>query len=215
MITAVFDLDRTLLPGTTAERIFLRYLIRRRVIGAGAAGKTIRYAMKSGLTDAVQQIRAERPYLSGVHDATLRLHGRRCALTEILPALSQRGIDFVLWHQDRGHRIVLLSGSLPYVVEPLAWRLGINDVICSRMHVESQRLTGRLSGLHPYGEAKASLMIEYGQTHDVDFDLSYCYADHHTDETLLNLFGHPVCVNPSDTLERIAQTNGWRIEMFD
>lgn len=215
MITAVFDLDRTLLPGTTAERLFLRHLVRNRVIGARSLAKTARYAMRAGATEAVRQIRADRPYLAGVHEALLRLHGRRCALNEILPSLSIRGLDFLVWHQERGHQIVLLSGSLPYVVEPLSDSLGISSVICSEMAVESQRLTGQLVGLHPYGEAKATLIAEFAQTHDVDFKVSYCYADHHSDESLLQLFGNPVCVNPSETLQQVALTNDWRIEIFD
>lgn len=214
MITAVFDLDRTLLPGTTAERLFLRHLLRHRVIGLGAGINTVRYAGRVGAGNAMQQIRADRPYLEGMHEATLSLYGKKCALQEILPALSVRGLDFVLWHQNRGHRIVLLSGSLPYVVEPLAKVLNISDVLCSQMDVNSRRLTGRLAGLHPYGDAKATLMLEFGQTHDVDFRVSYCYADHHTDESLLDLFGHPVCVNPSEKLRQIALTNGWRVETF-
>jgi putative phosphoserine phosphatase / 1-acylglycerol-3-phosphate O-acyltransferase len=215
MIAAVFDLDRTLLPGTTAERIYLRHLVRHRVLGFGAAAHIVRYAVDSGLNDIFLRVRAERPYLIGLHDATLRLYGRRCAIEEILPALSQRGLDFLHWHQDRGHHPVLLSGSLPYAVEPLARELGIRNVICSQLDLESQRVTGRLKGLHPYGIAKATLMLEYGKANDVEFKVSYCYADHHTDESLMQLFGNPVCVNPSSQLRAIATENDWRIEEFD
>jgi HAD superfamily hydrolase (TIGR01490 family) len=214
MIVAVFDLDRTLLPRTTAERMFLRYLFRRRALGLRSLATTVQYALKQGRSDVVQGIRADRPYLSGVHEATLWWHGYHCAREEILPALSQRGLDYVHWHCERGHHLVMLSGSLPYVAEPLAKELGIQSVICSHMHVESQRLTGSLCGLHPYSGAKATLMLEFGQTHDVDFDVSYCYADHHTDEPLLDLFGYPVCVNPSKKLQQIAIERNWRIESF-
>ncbi len=92
------------------------------------------------------KIRADRPYLAGLHDATLRLHGRACAREEILPALSDTGTKRLSEHREQGHEIVLLSGSLPYVVEPLAEDLGISNVICSQMDVQRQRLTGRLSG---------------------------------------------------------------------
>jgi HAD superfamily hydrolase (TIGR01490 family) len=214
MIVAVFDLDRTLLPRTTAERMFLRYLIRRRALGISSAAATARYAMCADRSDLVQGIRADRPYLFGIHEATLWWHGLHCAREDILPALSQRGIDYLHWHRARGHHLVMLSGSLPYVVEPLARDLGIESVICSHMHVENQRLTGKLSGLHPYGVAKATLMLEFGQTHAVDFDVSYCYADHHTDEALMELFGNSVCVNPSKKLRQIAIRHNWRIESF-
>ncbi len=214
MTTAVFDLDRTLLPGTTAERIFLRRLVREGVIGVGALIKTTRFLIQERGQNAFKRVKADRPYLTGQHDATLRFHGARCVRDELIPALSERGIDFLLWHQENGHQVVLLSGSLPYVVEPLAKALNIGHVVCSQIETCRQRLTGRLIGLHPYGEAKAQLMLEFGQNHDVDFGLSYCYADHHSDEPLLRLFGQPVCVNPSDRLRQIARTNEWRVETF-
>ena len=215
MTTAVFDLDRTLLPATTAERIFLRRLVRERVIGPRALFETGRFLIRERGADAAKRVKADRPYLSGQHDATLRLHGHRCVREDLLPALSERGIDFLLWHQEQNHRIVLLSGSLPYVVEPLAEAFNIRHVLCSQVETRRQRLTGRLAGLHPYGDAKAQLMLEFGRAHDVDFKVSYCYADHHSDEPLLRLFGHPICVNPSGRLREIAREHGWRIEIFD
>lgn len=214
MKTAVFDLDRTLLPTTTAERIFLRRLVRERVIGTRALLETGRFLVRERGSGAVKRVKADRPYLIGQHDATLRLHGYRCVREELIPALSERGIDFLFWHRQQNHQIVLLSGSLPYVVEPLAAALNIQHVVCSQVETRKQRLTGRLEGLHPYGDAKAKLMLEFGQTHGVDFDVSYCYADHHSDEPLLRLFGNPVCVNPSSRLREIAREHGWRIEVF-
>jgi putative phosphoserine phosphatase / 1-acylglycerol-3-phosphate O-acyltransferase len=214
MITAVFDLDRTLLPGTTAERIFLRWLVRNRQLGLSSLKRTLSFLAANPNTGTFHRIRAERPYLQGMHDAVLRVHGRRAVDQKILPSLSERGIEFLLWHQARSHQIVLLSGSLPYVVEPLAEHLGIEHILCSQVELDQLRLTGRLCGLHPYGVAKATLMLEFGQRHDVDFRSSYCYADHHTDEALLDLFGHSVCVNPSERLRQIAIDNDWCIETF-
>jgi HAD superfamily hydrolase (TIGR01490 family) len=216
MIAAVFDLDRTLLPRTTAERVFLKYLSEQGVLGAGSLTRTVR-AMLTGAGEGgvIQRIRAERPYLIGLHDAVLRLHGKRCAFQRILPALSERGIDHLLWHRAQGHRIVLLSGSLPYVVEPLGKQLQVDDVICSVMELESRRLTGRLAAPHPYGVAKASLMLELAKAEGIDLERSWCYADHHSDETLLHLFEHPVCVNPSAQLRTIADACDWHVESFN
>src|SRR6185503_7338452 len=35
------------------------------------------------------------------------------------------------WHQQAGHRIVLVSASLAAYLRPLALRLGIEDVLCT------------------------------------------------------------------------------------
>lgn len=214
MIAAVFDLDRTLLPGTTAERLFLRQLIRNRVLGPSAGIRTLGFVLRSGLRDAVQRMRADRPYLTGLHEATLQLEGRTCARETIRPRLSPRGLGQLEWHRRMGHHLVLLSGSLPYVVEPLREDPGFDHVICSRLETRRQRLCGRLRGLHPYGEAKATLIEAYARCHGLDLPHSYCYADHHTDAPMLQLFGYPICVNPSDELKQIAEKSGWPVEAF-
>ena len=48
----------------------------------------------------------------------------------------------------------------------------------------------------------------------IDLNRSFCYADHHTDQSLLELFGHPICVNPTERLRAIARQRGWAIEWF-
>jgi fatty acyl-CoA reductase len=214
MIAAVFDLDRTLLPGTTAERLFIHHLLKRRVIGLDAIIQTTQYVLRTGISDVVQRIRADRPYLVGLHEARLWLEGRRAVRESILTSLSQVGIDRVKQHKDAGHRTVLLSGSLPYVVEPIASCLGFDEVICSRPRTVNHRVAGGLVGPHPYGEAKAALMRELAHRAGLDLCVSYCYADHHTDIPLLRQFGVPVCVNPTYELRRRAAGCGWRVEVF-
>jgi alcohol-forming fatty acyl-CoA reductase len=214
MISAVFDLDRTLLPETTAERLFLWHLARNRIIGRGALVRTVNYIVRTGFGGAIQRVRADRPYLVGLHEARLWLEGRRVVHQTILPRLSHQGIERVKQHRDAGHCTVLLSGSLPYVVEPLAARLGFDHVICSRPRVDRHRLTGGLVGLHPYGEAKATLIRELSERCGLDLSASYCYADHHTDIPMLRLFGFPVCVNPSEELRRYAAKCGWQVEAY-
>jgi putative phosphoserine phosphatase/1-acylglycerol-3-phosphate O-acyltransferase len=214
MIAAVFDVDRTLLPGTTAERLFLWYLIRERVLGARAAIETLRFAVLRGGGDPVRAVREHRPYFRGQRAAGMKGLGRRCFQELIRPRLAGDGIERVRFHIAAGHRTVLLSGSLPYILQPMAVELGVDDLICSRLDEVDGRLTGRLVGLHPYGAAKAALIRRFAERERVDLDASFCYADHHSDEGILRLFGHPVCVNPTNRLRGIAQRLSWPVEEF-
>jgi phosphoserine phosphatase len=91
----------------------------------------------------------------------------------------------------------------------------IDHVICSVLQEREQRLTGRIAGLHPYGEAKSDLVVRLAEEHCIDLSQSYCYADHHTDEGMLRRFGHPVCVNPTARLRASAHQAGWRVEVFE
>lgn len=214
MIAAVFDVDRTLLPGTTAERIFIRYLLRERLLGARAAAETLRFLLLRSWPHPLRSLRAQRPWLSGQRVQTMVELGARCFEESIRPRLARRGIERVRYHLEAGHQTILLSGSLPFVLEPMAQMLGVNHLICSEPAVRGDRLTGRLAGLHPYGQAKALLIRRFAEETQINLRQSFCYADHHTDEGVLRLFGHPVCINPNDRLRQIAQRFGWPVEEF-
>src|SRR2546422_8323089 len=66
MVAAVFDVDRTLVPVTTTERIFIRYLLRRRAIGLRAVLTTLFFITRRlPQTSPFEAIRRQRAYLAG------------------------------------------------------------------------------------------------------------------------------------------------------
>lgn len=214
MIAAVFDVDRTLLPDTTAERLFLRYLLRERVLGVRALAETLGFLALRGWPHPIRELRRHRPYLQGQLVPSMTELGQRCFEEVIRPRLAARGIERVRHHADAGHQTVLLSGSLPFVLEPMASAMGVDHLICSQLDARNDRLIGRLVGPHPYGTAKALLIRRFAEASRIDLQDSYCYADHHSDEGVLRLFGHPVCINPNDRLRAIALRLGWPVEEF-
>jgi HAD superfamily hydrolase (TIGR01490 family) len=223
-VGAVFDVDRTLLPGTTAERLFLRYLWEKRELGPReallTAGFVLRH-LRPTPSRIVQSIRRHRPYLGGKDLAEMQQLGADCFARDIRPRLATRGIEAVADHRARGHTTVMLSGSLWFLLQPMAEFLGINHVIATRLAVKAAtipgrgpKLTTRLEGPHPYGRAKALLIRRFADERQVDLARSYAYADHYTDAEMLALVGHPICVNPDARLRREAESRGWRIEVF-
>lgn len=223
-IGAIFDVDRTLLPGTTAERLFLRYLWEQRELGVReallTAGFTLRH-LRPTPSRIAQGIRRHRPYLRGKDLAEMQQLGADCFARDIRPRLALRGIETVATHRAQGHTTVMLSGSLWFLLQPMAEFLGINHVIATRLAVKAAgvpgrgpKLTTRLEGLHPYGRAKALLIQRFADERNLDLTRSYAYADHYTDAEMLALVGNPICVNPDDRLRKEAERRGWQIEAF-
>ena len=223
-IGAVFDVDRTLLPGTTAERLFLRYLWEKRELGPReallTAGFTLRH-LRPTPSRIAQSIRRHRPYLRGKDLAEMQQLGADCFVRDIRPRLAARGIETVAAHRAQGHTTVMLSGSLWFLLQPMAEFLGINHIIATRLAVKAAstpgrepKLTTRLEGPHPYGRAKALLIKRFADDRNLDLAASYAYADHYTDAEMLALVGHPICVNPDDRLRKEAEARGWQIEAF-
>jgi hypothetical protein len=77
-IAAVFDVDRTLLPGTTTERLFIAYLVRKRVLSLGGLLKTGFYLLRQlPHMSPMEAIRQQRVYLTGQPAARLRALAER------------------------------------------------------------------------------------------------------------------------------------------
>jgi HAD superfamily hydrolase (TIGR01490 family) len=215
LVAAVFDVDRTLVPVTTTERIFIRYLLRRRVLGLGAIFKTFVFIVRQfPRTSPFETIRRQRAYLAGQPYDKMRRLARDCFEIDIKPRLSRAGLASIKEHKAQGHTVVLLSGSLDFLLEPLKEYVGADHVISANMEVVGGKLTGRISGHYPYGSYKAMLIQHFATEHGLDFSRSFAYADHHTDHEVLKLFGNPVVINPKRKMQEIAAREGWTVRDF-
>jgi HAD superfamily hydrolase (TIGR01490 family) len=124
------------------------------------------------------------------------------------------GIARVRAHRELGHRTVLITGALDFVVEPL--RPLFDEVVCAALGVdEDGRFTGRLEQLPPTGEARALCLAEYADSEGLDLSESVAYADSASDLPLLECVGFPVAVNPEARLAAIARRRGWHTEQWD
>jgi len=124
------------------------------------------------------------------------------------------GIARVRAHRALGHRTVLITGALDFVVEPLAPLF--DEVVCAQLGQDSHgRLTGRLEQLPPTGEARALVLAEYAAAEGLDLGESVAYADSASDLPLLECVGFPVAVNPEARLAAIARRRGWHVEQWD
>jgi HAD superfamily hydrolase (TIGR01490 family) len=216
MVAAVFDVDRTLVPVTTTERIFIRYLVRNRVLGIRAIFQTALFILKNiRHTSPFETIRRQRAYLSGQPYEKMAKLARQCFETDIKPRLSLAGLEAIKEHKAQGHSIVLLSGSLDFLLAPLREEVRADHLIAANMEVVKGKLTGRIVGRFPYGSYKAALIQHFATEHGLDFSQSYAYADHHTDHEVLRLFGNPIVINPKPKMQVIAEREGWPVKLFE
>jgi HAD superfamily hydrolase (TIGR01490 family) len=216
LVAAVFDVDRTLVPVTTTERIFIRYLFRHGVLRWQALFGTARLILK-GLPKRVspfEAIRRERAYLAGQPYEKMRRMAHDCFETDIKPRISRAGLDAIKEHKAKGEMVVLLSGSLDFLLEPFKEYVGADHLIAAKMEVVDGKLTGRILGDWPFGSYKALLIRHFAEEHRLDFTRSYAYADHHTDHEVLRLFGYPMVINARTKMQAIARQEGWTMKDF-
>jgi HAD superfamily phosphoserine phosphatase-like hydrolase len=113
-------------------------------------------------------------------------------------------------HRALGHRTVLITGALDFVVEPL--RPLFDEIVCGRLGEHDGRFTGELVASPPTGEARALLMEDLARAVGIDRDQIVAYADATSDLPMLEAAGLPVAVNPEAKLAAIARRRGWAIE---
>src|SRR4030081_1094153 len=109
--------------------------------------------------------------------------------------------------------MLLLTGALDVVVEPLAAVVGV-EVDCPPLLTREGRLTGDLQSPPPAGEARGTLLEEYAGRNGIVLSESFAYADSLSDLCMLELVGTPVAVNPDARLSQVAGQRGWRIERW-
>ncbi|MGH9091571.1 MAG: SDR family oxidoreductase, partial [Acidimicrobiales bacterium] len=85
------------------------------------------------------------------------------------------GFARVREHRRLGHRTLLVTGALDFVVAPV--RPLFDDVVCARMGQAGGRYDGRLAELPPIGEARAIMLDDYAAAHGLSLAESVAYAD--------------------------------------
>jgi len=116
-------------------------------------------------------------------------------------------------HRALGHRTVLITGALDFIVSPL--QPLFDDIIAPSLEQQDGRYTGRMMSAPPIGEARAEALRQYADTHDLDLKESVAYADSTSDLPLLEAVSFPVAVNPDTKLATIARRRGWLVEHFE
>lgn len=130
-------------------------------------------------------------------------------LTKSFPGAIRR----VREHRALGHRTVLITGALDFVVEPL--KPLFDDIVCASMSLDDRgRYTGQMVDVPPTGESRASVLFDYAAAHDIDLSESVAYADSASDLPMLEVVGFPVAVNPETRLAALARKRGWLVEQW-
>jgi phosphatidylglycerophosphatase C len=120
----------------------------------------------------------------------IRAKGEQFALGPVEKELRQEGMEKLRWHQQQGHRCILISANLNSFLEPWAFQAGFLDLICSKLAVDSnQCATGKLVGLNCRGPEKVRRLSELlGPKENY---ILYAYGDSKGDKELMAMADYP------------------------
>ena len=205
---AIFDLDGTIIR-VSSEQIFLSYLLS---YGEIPIPNLLGWVSNFLKVKSLAAAKSNKIYLRGLGEEHLHKIARRCFIDTLRPSIASHISELVHAHRAAGRTVILMSGSLSFLVQPFHDHFQTDLMVAHELEVVDGTLTGRRVGLHPFAENKAKLAQQLAMEHGFDLSNSYAYGNHHTDAHKLELFGNPVAVNPDRKLRRIARERGWQIE---
>jgi HAD superfamily hydrolase (TIGR01490 family) len=216
---AFFDLDRTLMEGSSAFQFgraaYRAGLMSRRQLVSDAIAN-VRFRLRGSTDQDTIELRDRiSASLAGVRVRELERLGAP-VLAGILPRLYPQVLEIAHRHQDQGRRVYIVTAASSELAEILAQVLGFDGGIGSQFsEVVDGVYTGKPTGLFIYRTGKATAIEELAAREDIDLQLSYAYSDSESDLPMLRAVGHPVAVNPDATLARIGREEGWEVFRFD
>jgi len=212
---AVFDLDGTLVTSTVLESYLWLRLADEAPAGrarelAGLAAK-LPGLLRAERTDRGHLIRSVYARYAGADPRELARIIDEVAGDILLRRVKPAAIRRVRAHREAGHRTVLLTGSVDFLVRPLAPLF--DEVVASTLTVGPDgRFTGKLTASPLVGDARAAFLDHYAGRVGADLAASWAYGDSQSDIPMLRAVGNPVAVNPDLALFRTAKANGWAVE---
>ena len=213
-IAALFDVDNTMLPGQVSEVRFFRFLWRRGLVGWREVWDSAEWVLRQAPSISLHPLRERKLYLAGKVVADIESFAEEFCRAEIVPYLSTQAVSRMDEHRRAGHYIVLVTGSLEFLMTPLATLLNVSTLLAAKLEQQQQRFTGQVCSPLPYGPGKRELITHLTEECGIDLAQSFAYGDSPGDVELLRMVGHPLVVNPIRGMASIARRHGWPVAIW-
>jgi HAD superfamily hydrolase (TIGR01490 family) len=213
---AFFDLDKTLIPGSSlyllARGLYERDLFRVRDLLRFAYGQ-LTYRLSGERARGMDLSRESTlDFVTGRRQEELMEWGREIAQDQIFPRVYEDIVRVIDGHRDRGDLTFLVTAAPIELAQVVAAGLDMDGAAGTAAEVDKAGYyTGRLAGSVIHGPEKAKAVAELAAQHGIDLVECAAYSDSINDLPLLESVGYPHAVNPEGELRRLALRRGWPI----
>lgn len=213
MALAIFDLDDTLIGGNSpslwlAHLADLGWLDRESFIPReqelvaqyAALQISLEEYMAFSLQPLVGRTPEEVEYITGPF------------VEEVIePLIHSDAMRAIANHRAAGDRILVISASPTFLVEAIAERLGIQEVLATELELQHGCYSGRVTGIPCARDGKIRRLEQWLATEGEALAGAHFYSDSRNDLPLLCHVAHPHAVNPDAALHEHAERHGWEI----
>lgn len=213
MPLALFDLDNTLLGGDS-DHAWGDFLVRcGRVDGGEYQCRNDQFFRdyQAGRLDIGAYLRfALAPLATLEMSELVQLHARFMAEV-VSDMILPKAEALLARHRAAGDRLLVITSTNRFVVEPICARLGVDDLIATEPEQVGGRYTGNVQGVPCYRDGKVVRLREWLATTGADVNGSYFYSDSSNDLPLLEWVDNPIAVDPDPHLAAVARAAGWPV----
>jgi HAD superfamily hydrolase (TIGR01490 family) len=213
---AFFDFDETLLQ-VASGRLGIQWLWDKRMVPLGYIFKiqAANFFYQRQLLSDERMVRILLTFYKKKRLTDFEKGAENFYREYLKPHLAPRILSRVNFHKKEGHLLILISGSVRYMLEPVIKDLEFDQLLCTDLEVGQDGLmTGKPKGLVCVDQNKKRLTLRLAENIGLDLGKSYAYGNHQSDLPLLETVGHPHAVEPSTILEKIAHQRSWPILTF-
>ena len=213
MTLAIFDLDNTLLGGDS-DHAFGEFACESGLVeatGFSARNDAFYADYEAGELDIDAYLRHALSPLAGQSTATAQRWHEDFMRSKIESMLLPKASALIEKHRLQGDRLLIITATNRYITEPIAQRLGIDELIACEVEIVDGHYTGAPLGTPSYGVGKVTRLRQWLRDTGESLTGSWFYSDSHNDIPLLAEVDHAVAVDPDERLSAHAQAQGWPI----
>ncbi|MDA9258415.1 HAD-IB family hydrolase [Gammaproteobacteria bacterium] len=209
----IFDLDNTILNGDS-DYAMINYLVHTQALdeSAGKQNQIFIEDYQRGELDFDAYTTFALSAYIGMTRSEINEYMLPFVAKVIEPMINTLALKIIHDHGDRGDTILLASATNELIVQPIAKRLDIHNVIGTQVKFINDKCTGEYIPPSALGEGKLQLVQQWMKKNNFDdFSDATFYSDSINDLPLLEAVDFPKAVNPDAMLEKISLERGWEI----
>ena len=216
---AVYDMDRTITRSGTYSG-FLIHVARRRqqwrllllpLVGLAGAAWSLRLIDRSRLKAINLRLLVGKRFRRAEIAPLAESYADKVVARGLHPA----ALDQIAADREAGYRLLLATASFHLYVDAIARRLGIDDVLATRLDEPdgADHIHARLAGDNCYGDAKFARISDWLAANDITREAAHvrAYSDHVSDHPMLYFADEAVATTPSRGLKQLAPKMGWQV----
>ena len=210
----IFDLDNTILNGDS-DYSWINFLINENYVDKHEYEKKNQYFYDQyyeGNLDYDEWAEFALSTMKGKTPFDLEELLSKFLSTVIEPMINIYALRLLHNHHHDNDIMLLASATNSVLVEPIARRLGFENIVATEVEIIDGVYTGKVYGRPALGQGKLTKVEEWAAQNNIkDFKDAIFYSDSINDLPLLNEVGVPIAVNPDDQLRNLSIKYNWEV----